>query len=207
MVIGVAVAVVALTARGGSPVLSTSNPELPGLPLELGRRLLVTEFTHHAHYFLYCYTFWRLIDTVDTWSIGPLFTIGWLAYFVAEGTIGRRWGFSPTAMGLGHVLCALCLGGMLLSSNLGWLMAMWFLTGVGGGTAYMLGNGPQAVRRERAEDWGHVAGTLLGGAVATWAVTLSIYAAGIVALITAVFSLSLRTFTSNQQEGQNSAPR
>lgn len=205
MIAGVA-AMGVVTARGGSPVPPSAGPEIAPLPRQLERRLLTTEFTHHAHYFLYCYTFWRLADSLDGWIVGPLFTIGWLAYFVAEGVIGRRWEFSPTAMCLGHLCCALCLGGMLLSSNAGWLMAMWFLTGVGGGTAYMLGNGPQAVRRERAEDWGHVVGTLVGGAVAGSAVTFSISAAGIVALITALYSLSLRTFTSDQKEGQNSAP-
>jgi hypothetical protein len=205
--LGVATAASVAMARGGCAVAASATPHPPPLSRRLQRVLRATEFAHHAHYFIYCYTFWRLDDALDARLVGPVFTVGWFAYFAAEGLIGRRLHFSPIIMSAGHVFCALCLGGMLMSSNLGWLLAMWFLTGVGGGTAYMLGNGPQAVGRERAEDWGHVAGTVFGGVIATWAVSLSIAIAGIVALIAALFSFSLQTLISRQQEGQISAPR
>ncbi len=189
--VGAFAAAAALIARGGSPAL-TAAASPPAMSKVLRRVLRFAEFAHHAHYFIYCYTFWRLAVPLEPWVVGPLFTVGWLAYFVAESVISRRLHFSSMVMGMGHLLCALCLGGMLMSSNLGWLMVMWFLTGIGGGTAYMLGYGPQAVGRERAEDWGHVMGTALGGVLASWTVSSSIWVAGAVALITALASFSLQ---------------
>lgn len=166
------------------------------------RLLLGTEFTHHAHYFLYCYTFWRLDPFVAVSLVGPLFVLGWLAYFLAESVIGRRSRFAPLQMSVGHLLGASCLVGMLVSSRLWWLMLMWFLTGVGGGTAYMLGRGPQATRREGAEDLGHVTGAVLGGLLATWTVQMSIATAAIVAVLTAAlaFSLSCADLTERKEQ-------
>lgn len=155
------------------------------------RRLLATEFLHHAHYFLYCYTFWRLLDDLRFWAVGVMFSIGWVAYFVAEAALGQRRQFAPSLIGAGHLLCAVSIGGMTMVDSTIPLMVLWFLTGVGGGTAYLLSSGPQAVHRERAEDWGHVVGTLLGGMLAAVAVGLSIVAAAIVAAATASISFTL----------------
>ncbi len=128
--------------------------------------LLATEFLHHAHYFVYCYVFWRLIPDVPPVAVGGLFSIGWLAYFVAEGVIGSRQTSSTLLIAGGHLLCAASLVAMAASSSLLITMLMWFLTGVGGGTAYALGYGPQARNRERFEDLGHVTGTFSGGVTA-----------------------------------------
>jgi hypothetical protein len=156
-----------IASRAARPLGRTS----PGARRELDQRLtlalMVTEFLHHSHYFIYCYVFWRLIPGVQLGALGFLFSIGWLAYFVAEASFGRRHVFAPLLLGLGHMLCAGAVASMASTSTEAPMMLLWFVTGVGGGTAYMLANGPQAPRRERAEDWGHVAGTLTGGLIAT----------------------------------------
>lgn len=139
-----------------SPTTATSAP-LPPMSL------VATELLHHAHYFAYCYTFWRLLDHLPLVGLGALFSVGWLAYFVAEVVIGARLSFSPRALAAGHLLCATCLIGMAHVTSLLPMMSLWFMTGVGGGLAYMLGNGPQHPRRELAEDAGHVLGTLAAG--------------------------------------------
>lgn len=190
LAIGAVGAVLALLAHGARS-LPQSTAEVFPVPPDVEWRLLVVEFLHHAHYFLYCYTFWRLMPDLPAWAVGPLFTVGWLAYFVAEAAIGRRVPFAPGVIAAGHILCAVCIAAMLGTSAPVPLMLLWFLTGVGGGTAYMLANGPQAHHRERAEDSGHVLGTLAGGILAAMAVSYSIVAAAIVAFATALFSIAL----------------
>jgi hypothetical protein len=62
---------------------------------------------------------------------------------------------------------------MPFSSNGLIIILLWLLTGIGGGTAYMLGNTPSAGNRELFEDVGHVVGC--AGAA------LAIYLSGMVA--------------------------
>ncbi len=159
-VVGVVLGASGSESRQAGPV------DTARLPRQLERWLLITEFQHHSHYFCYAYTFWRIMNGVPPVAVGLLFALGWLAYFAAEITIGSRRSFSPSVVAAGHLLVAASLLGMLASSQPAWVMLMWFLTGVGGGTAYMLGQGPQARNRERAEDSGHVAGTVVGAVVA-----------------------------------------
>lgn len=135
--------------------------------VQRSKMLLWSEFLHHAHYFAYCYTFWYLAPSL----IGPLtgvwFLIGWLAYFVAEFALAeRRTDFSPRFMASGHALVAAILVAMPFLPTATALVA-WFVTGIGGGTAYMLGNAGPEGKRERYEDTGHVVGAFLAAAAAT----------------------------------------
>lgn len=124
-----------------------------------GRWLLWFEFFHHAHYFAYCYVFWAILPTAYLPFVGPLFVIGWLAYFAFDELFSEhRKSFSLLALAAGHLVCAGALAGMALTSSAGVLLSLWFITGIGGGTAYMIGNVPPSGNRELYEDWGHIAG-------------------------------------------------
>jgi hypothetical protein len=159
------------------------------------RRLAQVEFFHHLHYFLYVYVFWSRLRDLPLPALGALFTIGWAAYFVAETILReRRRLFSPAAIAAGHLLCAASIAGMLCTRQLAVSMVLWFLTGLGGGTAYMLGNGPQHPDRERYEDSGHVAGALVAGlAAGLVSAELALGLAVVAALLTALLALSIQT--------------
>lgn len=132
-------------------------PERPG---RRPRPLLWGELLHHAHYFAYCYTFWYLTPRFIGPQIGVLFLIGWLGYFVAERVITeRRKIFSQGSLALGHLVVAGALT-VLPFSPAPIVLALWLATGIGGGTAYMLGNVEPAGSREVFEDSGHVLGAL-----------------------------------------------
>lgn len=127
--------------------------------LPIQRNLLWFEFFHHAHYFAYCYTFWALLGRQFVPFIGPLFIIGWIAYFVLEWFLRENsLLFNRRVLILGHTICALALAGMLVFESNLIILVLWFITGLGGGTAYMLGNIQNGGNRELYEDLGHVAG-------------------------------------------------
>lgn len=134
------------------------------------RLLLWGEFTHHAHYFAYCYSFWYLTPSLISPWIGVWFVLGWIAYFVTERIWreGRRV-FAPKVIAGGHLLVAATLIAMPHLNSAGVALG-WFVTGIGGGTAYMLGNAGQRGPRERFEDYGHVAGLLMAALIALLAV-------------------------------------
>ena len=138
----------------GEPLRSPRHADAP-----VQQHLLWFELLHHAHYFAYCYTFWALLDKALIPFVGPLFLSGWLGYFVLE-----RWlressqRYSTTLLALGHVVCAAALGGMLVLRSAPAILALWLVTGIGGGTAYMLGNTPNGGDRELYEDLGHIIG-------------------------------------------------
>lgn len=156
------------------------------------RALLWGEFLHHMHYFVYCYGFWYLAPTLISPAIGAWFLVGWLAYFATE-LLWRetRRAFAPKVIASGHLIVALALLGMPNLDTAG-LMAAWFATGVGGGTAYMLGNSGGRGPRERFEDWGHVGGVLVAAAISTTAntrhdaATACVLAGAFLALVTAM---------------------
>ncbi|MEU4477784.1 hypothetical protein AB0F68_06915 [Micromonospora sp. NPDC023966] len=123
--------------------------------------LLWTEALHHAHYFAYCYVFWSL-TTLEPALVGPLFIMGWVFYFALEASLrGRRRLFRPVWFVLGHVLCAAALAAITAVNDNLLVLAMWVITGIGGGSAYMLGNVPAIGDRELFEDSGHVLGCLV----------------------------------------------
>ena len=145
----------------------------PSSKIAIRNDLLWFEFLHHAHYFAYCYTFWALFGVELTPFVGPLFLIGWLGYFVLEWLLRERFLLhSSRLLMAGHLICAAALWSMLLTKASLVILLLWFITGIGGGTAYMLGNTPNGGDRELYEDLGHIVGC--------FSATLVIFATGLV---------------------------
>lgn len=133
------------------------------------RLLLIGEFFHHAHYFAYCYTFWYLAPSLISIWTGVWFLLGWVGYFVTERLWRERHRrFSRAVIAAGHLVAAAALLALPHMAPVGVLTA-WFVTGVGGGTAYMLGNAGHRGPREQYEDAGHVGGAIIAATVAALA--------------------------------------
>lgn len=168
------------------------------------RLLLWGELVHHAHYFTYCYVFWYLAPSlISVWS-GVWFLLGWMAYFVTERTWReRRQVFAPRAIAAGHIVVA---GALLVMTHLSapGILAAWFITGIGGGTAYMLGNAGHQGPRERFEDSGHVAGIAVAGVVVSFAganydaAVAALHAAAGLAVCAAMIFLAVPTHPQNR---------
>jgi hypothetical protein len=154
--------------------------------------VLLAESLHHAHYFAYVYVFWALTDLSPA-LVAPAFVLGWAAYFVLERElISRKRAFSTRCFIVGHLVCAAALVVMSAVHDTRVLLAMWAITGIGGGTAYMLGNAGTTGDRELYEDAGHVAGCLLGAAGA--AITASAVGATVVGAALAVGAAAALTW-------------
>jgi hypothetical protein len=156
----------AWATRRPEPAAARPEPSPADRGSRRSRPLLVAELLHHAHYFAYVYTFWFVAPSLIGPMSGVWFLIGWLAYFVAEYALReRRRAFSPGTMAIGHLLVAVMVLTMPhLPAFL--VLTAWFVTGIGGGTAYMLGNVKPDGNRERYEDVGHVAGAAIAAATA-----------------------------------------
>lgn len=133
------------------------------------KSLLFFEFLHHAHYFMYCYFVIALLYSVFgvPWELlGILFLVGWLGYSVDAAIIKS---FEVSYPMLGHLLSAACIALIAFSENLGQVLGLWFLTGIGGGTAYVLDFATSLKihrdKREIYENLGHVTGPLLASLV------------------------------------------
>lgn len=174
---------------------SCSLPVTDRVSYPANRVLSATEFLHHAHYFSYCYLFWR-IAPIPPGLVGPLFVPGWLAYFVAERLAGsgRVQSLRPMVAG-GHLLASGALVGMTLVGTPAGSILQWAITGVGGGSAYLLRQcGPKAALQP-AEDAGHIGGCLIGAAIVatTGQVQSSTAAGATLAMATALAIMFLRT--------------
>lgn len=190
----------------GAVLLLAADVELPERPVQLrekvprdatDRLMLAGEFMHHAHYFAYCATFWWLAPSVLGPGLGIWFVVGWLAYFVAERVWRERQKvFAPGVISAGHFLVSGALVMMLYVNSAGVMLA-WFLTGIGGGTAYMLGNAGAAGPRETFEDAGHVAGLLIAAAASLSlssrnGARVDVLAAAAMAALTSIIFLTVR---------------
>lgn len=181
---------------------------VPAEPIALSRHdrvLLWGEFMHHMHYFTYCYVFWYLAPELISPMIGLWFLVGWLAYFVTELMWREtRQVFVPKIVAVGHLLVMVALLAMPNINSVGVLVA-WFVTGVGGGTAYMLGNAGGRGPRERFEDAGHVCGVLAAAVIATVvdgrddAATAGVLGGAFLALATAIMFTTIALQTPGQK--------
>lgn len=163
--------------------------------LPLGRKhylLLFFEFFHHLHYFTYCYFLVIMLRSLmnSPVLVGLIFVAGWIGYAIIESKLRS---FRPSLVVAGHIVCALVIFPMAFVDNVKILTLLWFLTGLGGGTAYALDYLESSVKdvtgplRERYENMGHVLGPILGGAIAlVWAQSLVFIVAAAVSLIAAV---------------------
>ncbi|PSR24742.1 MAG: hypothetical protein C7B47_14115 [Sulfobacillus thermosulfidooxidans] len=131
----------------------------------------LTMTIHHIHYFAYAYSIPILFAATGHLSnslMGLTFYVGWAAYNAYEKLVKPRWIWFI----VGHVVALVALIGLTDSRHLSAIFLWWFLTGLGGGSVYMLHSlvpesGSTVARDMRiAEGLGHTAGILLWGFVA-----------------------------------------
>ncbi|OFY65654.1 MAG: hypothetical protein A3H98_07110 [Bacteroidetes bacterium RIFCSPLOWO2_02_FULL_36_8] len=149
------------------------------------------QFFHHLHYFLFCYTFWALIKNIPSGYFSVLFILGWIAYYFMEKKYRKEnKSFNITSIGYGHLLSGITVLLMLLNPTNTIILFLWFLTGLGGGTIYMLRHCKEKEHLSFFEDWGHVVGCIFAGTIVyfTDSVQLTLIISFIAALIIAVIS-------------------
>lgn len=92
---------------------------------------------HHAHYFAYAYAIPLIFadrTALPPHLMGLIFYIGWAAYNAYEWYLKPRWIW----LIVGHILAAAALLLIPFAASAVPLLALWFVTGLGGGTVYML---------------------------------------------------------------------
>lgn len=158
--------------------------------INLRNRLNWVQFFHHVHYFLFCYTFWALLNNIQPGYFSILFTLGWIAYYIME----KRYHvenkvFNIASIGYGHLFSSITILLMLVFSNNIIILFLWFITGFGGGTIYMLRHFKNNEQFTLFEDWGHTIGCFIAGIAiffsdsVSFTLILSSISAAIVALI------------------------
>lgn len=125
---------------------------------------------HQVHYFAYaCLIPWLIAGHVHS---APLvmaagFALGWVSYVLSpmlfRNTVSLR------VLVAGHILAAVALASLALMHRSGWVLPLWFATGFGGGTVYVLRGLAAGIARppdlDVCESIGHVAGAGLCAAV------------------------------------------
>lgn len=121
---------------GGSTDRNLRSPISKGMHLRVSYAAI---FLHHLHYFSYTYLVVIILIKrfdVSALVIGPLFLVGWLGYYhfasAQRGLIGL--------IVAGHIAASAAAFGLLSSSSLLLFLALWFVTGLGGGTIILLRN-------------------------------------------------------------------
>lgn len=170
-----------LTYRRAMPVLNQED-----LPCYL------VLFFHHMHYFMYCYVIpYLLIVEIGTpylWT-GVLFFLGWGAYNMYEGRLKPK----PGYIAWGHLISVV---GIIIiwtfQTNLYAVMLGWFLTGLGGGTFYMIKFSlPKKNDGELVELYAQLLGTILFFAVISFSFFDFIFILAMLFAV-AVITLSLK---------------
>ncbi len=125
---------------------------------------------HQVHYFAYaCLIPWLIASQVHSapFVIAAGFALGWVSYVISpmlfRNTVSLR------VLVAGHILAALALASLALMHQSGWVLPLWFATGFGGGTVYVLRGLAAGIARppdlDLCESVGHVAGAGLCAAV------------------------------------------
>ena len=147
---------------------------------------------HQMHYFSYCYAvpvIFAANNFEENWLIGVWFALGWISYLSVHWTLQRfrlEWVFV-----IGHVFVATTLISLSFFAGVAHLaIAMWILTGFGGGTVFCLselnkhfGLGDELL--VKYEDIGHIGGI----ALAVTVVALTKLTAGDLPLVAAALAL------------------
>ncbi len=92
---------------------------------------------HHAHYFAYAYAIPLIFadrTALPPHLMGLVFYTGWAAYNAYEWYLKPRWIWLIS----GHILAAAALLLIPYATSAVPLLVLWFITGLGGGTVYML---------------------------------------------------------------------
>ncbi|MCK6076578.1 hypothetical protein [Paenibacillus silvae] len=140
------------------------------ITIEENKPVYFTMLTHHAHYFIYAYSIPWLFSVQTNLSfvwMGVVFYVGWAAYNAYEKLVTPSWGLFI----VGHIIAGGALIGLFFSSSLVSVMFWWFVTGLGGGTVYMLHsllktkNSKSSRELRIAEGIGHVFGIACWGAI------------------------------------------
>jgi len=118
---------------------------------------------HHVHYFAYAFLIPYIATEVFQVNIlltGVVFVVGWGAYNIYEDRIESK----PSHIAYGHIVAAIGVGLIwYFSDNFLLVMVGWFLTGLGGGTFYMIKDNlpPDRGKSEVVELWGQLIGMAL----------------------------------------------
>lgn len=185
--LGVVSAAILLTAI----VVKIASPTHGPTRLAFGPEAAVM-LVHQAHYFCYAAIMpLLLVQTrlVPIEATGFLFSIGWISYALAPSLL-RRTRLIRTFV-LGHCFAALVLIGIaLLSRQPLALLCLWFLTGLGGGTVFVLRAIEHRSQGELGldgwENLGHIVGLVLSAAVVSLLGAVGVFpTAALVALVTA----------------------
>lgn len=122
-------------------IKSAELPHRPSLRVKWPQRanffVYATMMLHHAHYFAYAYAIPFVFAERTSLSpqlMGLVFYAGWAAYNAYEWYLKPRWIW----LILGHLLAALALLLIPIATTTVLLLTLWFITGLGGGTVYML---------------------------------------------------------------------
>ncbi|WP_027410594.1 hypothetical protein [Anoxybacteroides tepidamans] len=155
---------------------------------------------HHAHYFAYAYTIPYLFSIrtdIPYWLMGLIFYIGWAAYNAYEWFLKPKWRYFM----FGHIIALIALVGLYYSNNDIGISFWWFMTGLGGGTVYMLHSflidQEKSSSREMliAEGIGHVSGILAWGLTSLF---LSLEYTLIVGAILAFATTAMAIYSKNK---------
>lgn len=149
---------------------------------------------HHIHYFAYAFAIPYLsieVFHVNFLWTGIIFVVGWGAYNVYENRIASKLSY----ISIGHVIAGAGIGLIWAFPQAFTIMLLgWFLTGLGGGTFYMIKEKlpPGRGVSEVVELWGQLLGMIIF-AISAWMNNFAIaYVFGIVfAVITTWIAISL----------------
>jgi hypothetical protein len=143
---------------------------------------------HQAHYFVYAYVLlWVMSIThgLSTMVVALAFAAGWVSYTLSPRVLAM---FRPaSALMIGHVANALLLATMaVLLNNAVPFVALWVLTGLGGGSVYALRQLARSADEgldgldglDRSELIGHLVGVVLAIGLAALAGPRPAFAAG-----------------------------
>lgn len=153
-----------------------------------------TMFLHHTHYFIYAYSIPLLFartSTIPFMLYGLMFYVGWAAYNAYEKIIKPGWGWFI----IGHILALGALLALTFVQNPFAVLLLWFITGLGGGTVYMLHS---LIPVENDKSWnemriaeanGHFLGILFWGILVLYSVESTFLAS--VSVIILMIALSI----------------
>jgi len=177
------------------PLASKPLLKWPNLWKAFLHPLLVFEFFHHLQYFIYCYYLlvivWQKLGPFRSVA-GLLFVVGWIGYAVIYTQLKS---FKPSAMICGHLACAAATALMATNPDLPTLLIAWFITGIGGGTAYGLDFVDSTIaaqikpHREFSENLGHVLGPAVAALLVAAGDTTFVFGSSAIASLLAVCSL------------------
>lgn len=157
---------------------------------------------HHMHYFVYAFLIPYTMVTMFKINIlftGIIFVIGWGAYNIYQDRVESKTSY----VAHGHIIAAIGIGLIwYFSQNFLLVMLGWFLTGLGGGTFYMIKDKlpPDIGKSEVVELWGQFSGMLLFAIAVNIENHTIIYSCAIIfAVITTLIAIFLERRISCQK--------